>query len=323
MFAQDALGAADGVGGWSHTSHASSANSALFSRRLMHNCSAEIALLHRQATSSSSHASSSSSVNGRTALLSSDLNPIDVLQRAYEKTMQSHTKEGLLGSSTALLAILTSAPPSSSSSSSSSSNPSTEEGTPSQPTLLLKIAHLGDSSLLLLSPSPSTASPSITFSTTPLLHAFNYPYQLGPRSKSSPINDAKGYEVEVKEGDLVVVSSDGMGDNLWEEEVLEEVRMWVGGGGKERETNMEEGIYDPPTSPSPSRRTTKLHLLPRFLSQALAQKARVASEDLSTDVPFGMRARENGIRYSGGKEDDITVLVAVVSRSKLEIRTGS
>lgn len=83
----DALGVADGVGGWASQKHqrptAPPANSALFARRLLHYCCIEMDL----------HPST-------------DPDPVEILQRGYETSVGLSLAEGLLGSSTALVAVL-------------------------------------------------------------------------------------------------------------------------------------------------------------------------------------------------------------------------
>ena len=84
---QNGLGVADGVGGWSsskhaHNSAAQRANSSLFSRRLMHFCAQEL-----QNTAG-------------------EPDPVQILQSAYNTAVGLSMVEGLVGSSTALLAVL-------------------------------------------------------------------------------------------------------------------------------------------------------------------------------------------------------------------------
>jgi len=113
-------------------------------------------------------------------------------------------------------------------------------------------------------------------------HKFNYPYQLGPQSADTPLKDAFRIDLAVQEGDVIVVASDGMGDNLWDEDVLEEVVRW----GADV----------------------------RGLSEALAKRAqRVSMAGASIgETPFARRAHEEKKNHVGGKTDDISVLVAVI-----------
>lgn len=52
------------------------------------------------------------------------------------------------------------------------------------------------------------------FRTDEMQHAFNFPLQLGTHSRDEPMKDAKRYDVGVGKGDVVVVGSDGLMDNL-------------------------------------------------------------------------------------------------------------
>ncbi|KAJ2363252.1 hypothetical protein H4S01_004391, partial [Coemansia sp. RSA 2610] len=56
------------------------------------------------------------------------------------------------------------------------------------------------------------------------------------------------------------------------------------------------------------------HVDPGAISRAIAQRARLVSEDTRfAESPFQMRAMQEGLYYQGGKRDDITVIVAVVT----------
>jgi len=55
---------------------------------------------------------------------------------------------------------------------------------------------------------------SIVFRTTEMMHAFNFPLQVGTHSRDEPMKDAKRYDVSVGRGDVVVLGSDGLWDNL-------------------------------------------------------------------------------------------------------------
>jgi hypothetical protein len=128
----NALGIADGVGGWAkHSSHIYPTPSALFARRLMHFCSEEIAdppslptaqfsfqhhlkppspFCQRKETVSDLQDSLSSSLEE----LSEGINVLHILERAYDSTVKAHLAPPtplLTGSSTALLAVLDHPPP--------------------------------------------------------------------------------------------------------------------------------------------------------------------------------------------------------------------
>jgi protein phosphatase PTC7 len=110
-----------------------------------------------------------------------------------------------------------------------------------------------------------------------------------------------------------------MTDNLWDEDVLDEINKFT---ASER--------FATPWIEDRWKKT-----LPSMLSQALCSRAKRVSEthafpsEVSGEVPFARRAREEGIKFVGGKCDgacfqgfprgnanrrvDISVLVAVIS----------
>jgi hypothetical protein len=116
-----------------------------------------------------------------------------------------------------------------------------------------------------------------------LRYQFNFPYQLGPHSSTTPRADAQVIREKVVPGDIVILASDGLGDNLWDEEVLAEVERFVAPSTGEEGEKSNAGN-------------------PQVLGEALARRAKKAAEG-SKDVPFGVRGRAAGIQFMGGKTD--------------------
>ncbi|KAG0214000.1 hypothetical protein BGX33_002560 [Mortierella sp. NVP41] len=125
-----------------------------------------------------------------------NVNPVQILQKSYEQSAIDAKKEGLIGSSTACLAILRD-----------------DE---------LRIANLGDCGVSIIRRN------EFIFRTEEQQHSFNYPYQLGTGSTDSP-TDAQVFTVKVESGDIVVMGTDGIFDNLFDEDILEEVVRCVEG----------------------------------------------------------------------------------------------
>ena len=97
-------------------------------------------------------------------------------------------------------------------------------------------------------------------------------------------SDAEIYQITLEDGDIVVMGSDGLLDNVWPKQILEYV-------------NQE------PQNPI-------------ALAKGLAEIAYEQSQNKENAVPFFHRAKEEGVifgSYQGGKEDDITVLVGIVN----------
>ncbi|KAI1320383.1 hypothetical protein EDD11_001185 [Mortierella claussenii] len=125
-----------------------------------------------------------------------NVNPVHILEKSYEQSARDAKKEGLIGSSTACLAILRD-----------------DE---------LRIANLGDCGVSVIRRN------EFIFRTEEQQHSFNYPFQLGTGSTDSP-TDAQVFTVKVESGDIVVMGTDGIFDNLFDEDILEEVVKCVSG----------------------------------------------------------------------------------------------
>ncbi|CAO3669239.1 unnamed protein product [Rhizopus stolonifer] len=237
----DALGVADGVGGW--RTHAG-ANPALYSRKLMHYAQLELDRIK---------------TNVRPQQPPVNPDPIHVLENAYHLTTLDAQNEGIVGSTTACIVIL-----------------SQDE---------LRIANIGDCGVSVIRRN------NYVFRSEEQQHSFNFPYQLGTASFDSP-NDAQQFTVKVEEDDIVVLGSDGLFDNLFDDEILEEIK------------NSTE-------HPDSDHTTTT----PQTISDALLHRARVVSEDTDNPTsPFQVRAMHEGLYYQGGKADDISVIVAIVKK---------
>lgn len=123
-------------------------------------------------------------------------------------------------------------------------------------------------------------------------HYFNTPYQLAcppPDQEGAVIQDsieeADISTISVEEGDIIVLGSDGLFDNLSVQQITKEVHQ----------------LKD----------TSKESL--QYLANCLAGKARRLAYDPNYLSPFAINAKKVGIDIKGGKPDDITVLISVVS----------
>ncbi|KAG8800745.1 hypothetical protein FS842_008859 [Serendipita sp. 407] len=269
------LGVADGVGGWSSSKHAHShgaqrSNSSLFSRRLMHFCAQEL-----QSTTG-------------------EPDPVKIMQNAYSTAVALSMSEGIVGSSTALLAVLS------------------KNGTE------LRVAHVGDCCLYLI------REREIVYRSEEMQHRFNYPLQLGPLSPTTPLQHAHSITLPIQEHDVIILSTDGMSDNLWDEDVIEHLSRLAGPSPSTPSSSAGHLANAGGSSITPS--TLRTALLPTTLSHSLCSRARIISENGAysgpssnsalTETPFSRRAKQEGIAFEGGKPDDISVVVAVVSKTR-------
>ena len=135
------------------------------------------------------------------------------------------------------------------------------------------------------------------------LRSFNLPYQLGfsdvPQhtGKFETPFDADTASISVMAGDIILLATDGLFDNLDLDEIVAEVSKWedewfasVGGDLQLRGSNSQEALD--------------------ALARRMVEKARELSLDTKRDSPFALLAKENDIMWGGGMPDDTTVVVA-------------
>ncbi|TGZ84394.1 hypothetical protein EX30DRAFT_393897 [Ascodesmis nigricans] len=318
------LGVADGVGAWNTKAHG---HAALWSRLMLHYWSNEMLSGEwgfkrkcgdgnggRIAGSGSGSSGSSSNSSAAEETISETpsesppppptptcgVDPILCLQSAYEKVLSATSKK-------AFHPTLTTSSLSSSSSGSDATldDPADEEyysagwkGTTTICTAVLKGPHLlltnlGDSvGFVYRPPSPST----FLLRTREQWHWFDCPRQLGTNSPDTPTKDAVLESVDIQDGDIVILASDGLVDNIWDEEILAIIRDVLAVPEAEvRETIGEGG----------DRGRMAL------LADRLVEAARVVAVDPCAESPYMERSIEEGVGIEGGKFDDISVVTAV------------
>jgi protein phosphatase PTC7 len=140
----------------------------------------------------------------------------------------------------------------------------------------LEAVNLGDSGFLVIRHG------QLIYKTREQQHYFNCPFQIGS-SRDTP-DDADVIKFDLQPGDVLVVATDGVFDNLSSKTI---VRMaWE---GVERSTPLTD------------------------LAQSIAAEAQRVAQDPNIETPFAEGARKVGQTWQGGKLDDITVLVSRVS----------
>lgn len=199
------------------------------------------------------------------------LHPVDYLQSAYEQTKRITTEPNeICGTTTACSALL-------------------HYRSETEP--IIYATNLGDCAVLVIRPTEQT----IIYKTKEQWHWFDCPRQLGTNSPDTPQENAVVDAVDIQEGDVVLVVSDGVSDNLWENEVCqnvcESVSKWKAGT-----EGTEEGMV--------------------FVARELMNAARVIAQDPFAESPFMERAVEEGLPMEGGKMDDISVVMGICRRRK-------
>ncbi|XP_018021958.1 protein phosphatase PTC7 homolog isoform X2 [Hyalella azteca] len=218
--------------------------------------------------------------------------PASLLAKAYSEL--ELTKKHILGSSTACLVMLRGhlATNNSVSSSDAFHHNETErkdcEEFQSDETAsgVLSSANIGDSGYLVV------RGGHVVHRSHEQQHYFNTPFQLSmppPGTSGHVLSDspasADSREFEVEAGDLLLVATDGVFDNLPVPCILQLLQTVQG--------------------------TSELSEL-QSAANRIAQQARLHAFDEDYMSPFALNARQNGINTRGGKPDDITVVLAAV-----------
>eukprot|EP00741_Cyanophora_paradoxa_P017288 tig00020961_g16698.t1 len=157
---------------------------------------------------------------------------------------------------------------------------------------------LGDSSFILI------RNGAVVYRTEEQLHGFNFPFQLGAQALGQHWDtpeQAIRADFCVYEDDVVVAATDGLWDNLFDEEVLRIVGTTLGGEARG------EG-----TAVSGAGRVQHRCRGERRAARRLAEAAHQAAGTPRRQSPFAKRAAEHAIRHVGGKMDDVTVVVGRV-----------
>ncbi|KAL6555362.1 hypothetical protein OROGR_006620 [Orobanche gracilis] len=139
----------------------------------------------------------------------------------------------------------------------------------------LRAANLGDSGFMVIRGGKS-------FYRSPVQHhSFNFPYQMG--KSSGGVDAAEEVVVAVERGDIVVLGTDGLFDNVFPEDIERIVEFCL------------ENRY-----------------IPVLVAWMLAMEASRNSLDTRAASPFQLAAHDAGVEHFGGKYDDITVVVAFI-----------
>jgi serine/threonine protein phosphatase PrpC len=199
---------------------------------------------------------------------------------------------------------------------------------------ILGVANLGDSAMMQLRRQSNGRLAGMRFvgCTREQQHSFNCPYQLAcmpteadfPRllaeGKSALVTavkrsrhvrqdvpeDADGYALNLEEGDLLVLGTDGLFDNLHQHEIQELASQAISPHEASERFELRDHMLAS-TAANDSASTA-----PGRLAEALARAALHRSLDVKGRSPFSVNAQKAGLHHVGGKMDDITVVCAWV-----------
>ncbi|MBA0866064.1 hypothetical protein Goshw_017589 [Gossypium schwendimanii] len=117
-------------------------------------------------------------------------------------------------------------------------------------------------------------------------HDFNFTYQLESGNNADLPSSGQIFAVPIAPGDVIIAGTDGLFDNLYNNEITAVVVHALRAG-----------------------------FGPEVTAQKIAALARERAQAKDRQTPFSTAAQDAGFRYYGGKLDDITVVVSYVTSS--------
>jgi hypothetical protein len=98
------------------------------------------------------------------------------------------------------------------------------------------------------------------FTSSEQQHWYDCPYQVGTNSVDTPGQDATSHVIKLLPSDKIILATDGLADNLWDQEILDEATSIDSTTGKKK------GIQD--------------------IAENLVKRARTVGEDKWGESPF-------------------------------------
>jgi serine/threonine protein phosphatase PrpC len=261
------LGLADGVSGWSHRV---GGHAALWSRLILHRTISHYVDNYNEHADTTKTLSEQNSTEIVSTSRSKDL--LNALDDGFTDAKAILAEQEEIGSSTLILAAL-------------------DQASATADTANLEVLNIGDSSIWVFRDG------ALVFTVEHAPKLENCPRQLGTNTTDAPSALVSPYTIPVRAGDIVLLSSDGVSDNLWINEITDILR--------EKYFSPRDAAADP--------------------GENLLQRAADAIVLMATDRSFDNFAvcpyQLNAAPYStgGGKTDDISVLLAeIVERPSVE-----
>ncbi|KAL1902853.1 Protein phosphatase 2C 7 [Sporothrix stenoceras] len=195
----------------------------------------------------------------------------------------------------------------------------------------LEVANLGDSGYIQLRLN------AVHSASEPQTHAFNTPYQLsmippnilarmaafGGAQLSDEPRDAEVIRHDLRHGDVLVFASDGVWDNLFNQDILQLVSRAMTATGAWQASTKDAGAAVAVASPAQLKQLTdpetkegaNVITLQSLIATQITGAAKAASVNTKLDGPFAKEVKRYYPQetWHGGKVDDICVVVAIVS----------
>jgi len=155
----------------------------------------------------------------------------------------------------------------------------------------------------------------VVYASIPGQKGFNFPYQLGGPEHGDVVAEvADGpYTHDLQDQDIIVVFSDGVGDNLHPPQFHECLTAYSWTSRNNRNPSLE--VLDQQEYTGHYYEEHEL-ISYSIVADCIARKAYALGKDTTYDSPFAQSAKAYGKRFRGGKHDDITVTVAQVAKAR-------
>ncbi|XP_078164715.1 protein phosphatase 2C family protein isoform X2 [Carex rostrata] len=146
---------------------------------------------------------------------------------------------------------------------------------------VLRAANIGDSGFMVIRDG------TVYRKSIPMVYGFNFPLQI--ERGEDPSRLIQNYSIDLVEGDVIVTASDGLFDNIYEQEIADVVS-----------------------------KSLDADLKPTEIADILVKRAQEVGRSSSGRSPFADAALSSGyLGFTGGKLDDVTAVVSIVQKSVL------
>lgn len=175
--------------------------------------------------------------------------------------------------------------------------------------------NVGDSGLLVF------RNGAIAYRAPKSSKGFNSPYDIGRTENGEIVNNIGEGDViifPIELYDVIIMASDGLWDNLFEHEIAQCVLAEEVLRGPDREDRATKLPTSLENMNECDRRSVQICSnvcggeVSQCIAEALASQARNAATSKFRRSPFEEEAEKAGLRITGGKMDDITVICAIV-----------
>ncbi|XP_065850915.1 probable protein phosphatase 2C 71 isoform X2 [Euphorbia lathyris] len=149
---------------------------------------------------------------------------------------------------------------------------------------VLRVANIGDSGFIIV------RNGAVFKKSSPMVHEFNFPVQI--EKGDNPSELVEEYDIPLDEGDIIITGTDGLFDNLYDQQIASIVF-----------SSLQAGIQL------------------QEIAELVAERAQELGQSKSVRSPFADEAQAAGyVGYNGGKLDHVTVIVSLVHQTSTHLQ---